>query len=114
MAEMKLDQKNVNNDKKQKDGFCGLAVTSLAIGSFMVMITLFVWYIAWLIFWGPRRGGEYIISLYVGIGFIINSIGLATGILGLWSNRKKMAIVGIILCSLLYIPIIFLLLHQLS
>jgi hypothetical protein len=108
-----LNQNNINSDRKQKGRFRGLAVTSLVIGIFMTVTTLFVWYVAFQIFWGSGRGAEDIGFIYADIGFVINFVGLLSGIIGLWSNKKKMAIVGIILCSLVYISIIYLLSYQL-
>ncbi len=108
-----MNQNNINSDRKQKGRFRGLAVTSLVIGIFMTVTTLFVWYVAFQIFWGSGRGAEDIGFIYADIGFVINFVGLLSGIIGLWSNKKKMAIVGIILCSLVYISIIYLLSYQL-
>ena len=109
-----MNQNNINSEKKQKGRFRGFAATSLAIGIFMIVVTLFFWYVAFQIFWGSRSGADWFGFIYPDLGFIVNFVGLLFGIMGIWSNKKKMAIWGIILCSLVYIPIIYLLLYQLS
>ncbi len=88
--------------KKQKT-FREFDIISLAIGVLIGAYTSYVT-IGYL-----NTGRDFIentaIAVISGIALLINAFGLFCGIKGLKSNRWNIAVIGIILCSLSFIPL---------
>ena len=89
--------------KKQKT-FRGFDIISLAIGVSIGAYTSYVM-IGYL-----NTGRDFIenpvIAVISGIALLINAFGLFCGIKGLYSKRKAISIIGIIICALLFIPLL--------
>ena len=93
-------------DKPSKGRFQGFAIASLAIGILMIVIMLAMSVMEYALFW-TMAGGPYLPAwLYLSVLCVIFA-GLICGIIGLKSNRKRIAIAGITICSLMSIPYIF-------
>jgi hypothetical protein len=81
------------------------AIASLIIGSLMVPTTLIFIFLSILDSivqasgWPPGL-------LYVLLVFGVNSIGLISGIVGLKSNLKGIAIAGMVLCTFAFVPFV--------
>jgi len=84
---------------KQNKLFQGFAITSLVIGVVMAGITLFRLCIAIITMWAMVESfGPSTAEI---IGFFVTFFGFVSGIIGLKSRIKKIALTGIILCALL-------------
>lgn len=82
------------------------AIASLIIGSLMVPTTLIFIFLSGLDVLVQAEGWPPEL-LYILLFFGFNSVGFISGIIGLKSNLKKgIAIAGIVLCSLAFIPFI--------
>jgi hypothetical protein len=90
---------NVPEDDKNRVKNKGFAVTALVIGLLMILFNLFLWFAAlYFIAAGSYiEGGMETVSR---INIVIDSLGLLSGIIGLKSNSRNIAIMGIVLCSI--------------
>ena len=94
---------NISDDSKRlKRRGPGLAITSLIIGILMLLSTLVTFYKELEHAWTMAGGTAIPVVFYYVITLVV-LVGLISGILGLNSNKKGMAITGIILCSLLFL-----------
>jgi hypothetical protein len=101
-----LNQNIPDNSKKPKSSFKGFAITSLVIGILVVVTTFVAFLLEWGYMWSMSgsllpEGFYYFITLVSFVGFIC-------GVIGLWSIKRKRAIIGIILCSLVFALLILL------
>ena len=99
-------RKNVSGkSKKPKSSFKSFAITSLAIGIFTIVTMLvitsiedFSSYPFYITFWFVGRDFQFPALLYLSL-LLVSFVGFLLGIVGLWSKRKIMTIIGIILCA---------------
>ena len=102
-----MNQKLSSEGEKQKR-LQILAIVSLIIGILMIIATLVIFYIA-LLYVGMSTSPIPDITPYIIILILFG--GVFSGIIGLRSNRKKYAITGIILSSLLLILYLFMVIN---
>jgi uncharacterized membrane protein YidH (DUF202 family) len=105
-GERKLNQNQSTDSRKQKHSFQGFAIISLVIGISMIVVMLAMLVMEYAYFW-TMMGGPYLPGwLYISV-FCVNCASFISGIIGLKSDKKNMAITGITLCSLIFIPYIY-------
>ena len=97
-----------NDAVNQNKNYQGFAITSLVIGIIMAGITLFFVFITLLTMWTMSQSSPSTAEmLFYRVGFFINYVGFVSGIIGLKSRRRRMALAGIVLCALafaLFVP----------
>jgi hypothetical protein len=107
---MKRNQTN-NMPKMGKaphDGFRGCAIASMVIGISVVVVMLAMLLMEYAYAWTMMGGPYFPIWLYLSV-LCFTFAGFISGIIGLKSSRRGTAIAGIILCSLVFIPYIYVL-----
>jgi cation transport ATPase len=104
--ERELNQNQSAEYRKQKHSFQRFAITSLVIGISMIVVMLAMFAMEYAYFW-TMMGGPYFPGWLYFFVFCINCAGFISGIIGLKSGKKNMAITGITLCSLIFIPYIY-------
>jgi hypothetical protein len=85
------------------------AVVSLVIGLILLIIMLAFINISFELFWMGQA--DFNPSMFLIVSSIINLAGFIFGILGLKSEKKGKAILGLIFCSLVWIIFIFVILY---
>jgi len=101
-----MNQNISNKEKTPKYSFQGFAITSLVIGILMVVVMLATFVIEFAYSWTMSRGTYFPVLYYLFV-FCVNAAGFIFGMIGLKSDKKNMAITGITLCSLIFIPCIY-------
>jgi hypothetical protein len=101
-----MNQNISKKDKTSKNRFQRFAITSLVIGISMIVVMLATFVIESAYAWTMSRGTFFPVLYYLFI-FCVNSAGFISGIIGLKSDKKNMAITGITLCSLIFLPCIY-------
>jgi hypothetical protein len=110
-----MNRKLSDDRPKRENRFRGLAVTSLVIGILMVVLIPAMSVIDYAHAWTMTGKSTFPAWLFP----FVTCVGLAgfiSGIIGLKSSKKGMAVAGVILCSLVFIPyilIIYILFHGL-
>jgi len=101
-----MNQNISKEGKTPKDSFQGFAITSLVIGISMIVVMLAMLVVEYAAFWTMVGRPYFPTWLYLSV-LCATFAGLICGIIGLKSNRKRMAIAGITICSIISIPYIF-------
>ena len=101
-----MNQNIPNKEKTPKDSSQGFAITSLVIGVSIIVVMLAMAMVEYAAFWTMVGRPYFPAWLYLSVLCVIFA-GLICGIIGLKSNRKRMAIAGITICSLISIPYIY-------
>jgi uncharacterized membrane protein YidH (DUF202 family) len=104
--ERELNQNQSAEYREQKRNFQRFAITSLVIGISMIVVMLAMLLMECAYAWTMMGGFYFPAWLYLSV-LCVNFVGFISGIIGLKSNRKVMAIAGITLCSLIFIPYIY-------
>lgn len=90
--EQNLKSEDVDKEKR----LTSFAIVSLCIGAVLIALNVFRWGKTLPgMFFGQKN---YPIPIFFHISIFTNYIGFLSGIIGLKSNKKKMALIGIILC----------------
>ena len=101
-----MNQNQSANNRKQKNSFRGFTITSMVIGILMIVVMLAMFMMEYAYSWTMMGGPYFPAWLYLSV-LCITFAGLICGIVGLKSNRKRIAIGGIIICFLISIPYIY-------
>jgi hypothetical protein len=97
---------NINNNIKKRNTYSGLAISSLAIGvlELIVMFLLVLFSLIMSVDSGPGINPP---ALYYIIVICVDIAGLVFGIYGIFSEKKRVALAGLILCASMLIPYMF-------
>jgi len=98
-----MKEDKIKHAGKRRNSFNKFAIISLILGVISVIVTISFIYID-LSNWAAGWGNSVIPNLSSFLLLIFSLIGFSFGIAGLWSDRWKIAIVGVILCILILIP----------
>lgn len=96
-----MNQNISKEGKTPKDSFQRFTITSLIIGISMIVVIVATFVIEFAYSWTMSRGTFFPVFYYLSV-LCINFAGIILGIMGLRSNKKRMAIAGVTLCSLLF------------
>lgn len=95
-----MNQKPSDGTTKQKDKLRYFAITSLVIGILMLVTTLVEFWILLAIAWTMMPGPDIPIFFFY-IHIFVIFVGLVCGIIGVNSNKERIAIAGVTICTLL-------------
>jgi MFS family permease len=103
-----VSQNISKKDKTPKKRFRRFAITSLIIGISMIVVMLIMFAMEYAYAWTMPSSPALFFPAWLYLSVLcVTFAGLICGIIGLKSNRKRMAIAGITLCFLISIPYIF-------
>ena len=100
-----MNQDKADNAKNRRL-YAGLAIASIIIGVLMLIFTIFCFIMAWILAWTMTGVERSIMNGLSNIGIVANTIGTIFGVYGLYSRKRGMAVAGIVLCLLLFIPVV--------